>query len=125
MAIPLTEEQRDMIRRAAAPLHSADRDTFFTDVAAALAVQPMLGEQKMYFRPARSRRPHAARQQVGPPEVAARARPPETKRGWSAAYRGQSRRLDSAAKTRCAPVVPLAPGRQTKPLKSHKMAQLF
>ena len=61
MAIPLTEEQRDMIRRAAAPLHSADRDAFFADVAAALAVQPMLGDgvlhrtivrvQKLYFDP--------------------------------------------------------------------------
>ncbi len=34
-------------------------------------------------------------------------------------------RLDSAAKNRCAPVVPLAPGRQSKPLKSHKTVQLF
>jgi hypothetical protein len=34
-------------------------------------------------------------------------------------------RLDSAVKIRCAPVVPLLPGRQAKPLKSHKMAQLF
>ena len=54
------------------------------------------------LRPARSRRPHAARQQVG---TVMRAR------------------LDSAAKNRCAPVVPLATGRQAKPLKSHKMAQ--
>jgi hypothetical protein len=34
-------------------------------------------------------------------------------------------RLDSAAKNRCAPVVPLATGRQPKSLKSHKMLQLF
>jgi hypothetical protein len=32
-------------------------------------------------------------------------------------------RLDSAAKNRCAPVVPLATGIQPNPLQSHKMAQ--
>jgi hypothetical protein len=56
------------------------------------------------------------------PEVAARPRPAETQRVWSAAYRAPSQRLDSAAKNRCAPVVPLATGRQPKPLSPQQTA---